>query len=745
MEFSVRKEETYKLKNYTVYHLHSDDSLLDSCSKFKEYIQLAKDNGQDAIASTEHGKPLCWVSKKLACDEAGIKFIHGVEIYLTETLDEKIRDNYHTVLLAKNFNGVLELNRIVSKSCDESHFYYKNRLSFDEFVSLSPNIIKISACMASPLCRLPDEHNRYLELASHYDYLEVQPHHCDDQIKYNKRLVKLSEKLNKPIIAGTDTHNSSTYKAECRTILMKYKNQSYGNEDQFDLTYKTYEELVEMFRTQGALIEEDYMTAIENTNVMAESVEDFELDKTIKYPILYGSREKDSQMFQETVDRMFAEKLKSGVIPYEEEKAFRMSIDEEMRVFRKLGMDGFMLSMSELLCYCRSRNIITGPARGSVAGSRIAYITDIIDLNPEEWHTVFSRFCNEDRTEIGDIDIDVIDSDRPTIFKYIVDRFGKDKTARVASFGTMADLKFIESAGGALGKIWKENNPNKLDNPYSLQRIKKIKAEFSSDTEKTKAKYPKLFYYFDGMVGTKLSQSVHPAGMVISPLVLSDYYGVFEKDDGLCLFIDMEELHEVGTAKYDFLILKTVQVISDTCKTIGVPYPRSHEVNWNDEAVWSDMMKSPVGIFQMEGRFAFDSLKKFKTKSIYDMSLVTAAIRPSGASYRDNLLSRKPNRNPSKLIDELLVENNGYLVYQCDVIKFLQQICGLSGSEADNIRRAIGRKDADRLQKALPSILEGYCEKSDKPRPEAEKEAKEFLRIIEDASSYMFGLMISPA
>lgn len=151
------------------------------------------------------------------------------------------------------------------------------------------------------------------------------------------------------------------------------------------------------------------------------------------------------------------------------------------------------------------------------------------------------------------------------------------------------------------------------------------------------------------------------------------------------------------------------------------------------------MVSSPVGIFQFEGNFAFDSLKKFNPKSIFDMSLVTACIRPTGASYRDSLLARVPHKNPSEMIDRLLENNLGYLVYQEDTIAFLQQICGLSGSEADNIRRAIGRKQKDRLDKAMPQILEGYCSRSSKPRDEAEQEAKEFLQVIEDSASYQFG------
>lgn len=718
--------------------------MLDSCTKFSDYVDLAVKNGQRAIASTEHGKPIGWVSKKMMCDKAGIKFIHGVEIYLTESLDARVRDNYHTVLLAKNLDGVKELNRLVSKSCDRSHFYYTNRISFDEFLSISDNIISTSACLASPLNKLTEDNPYYLKLAKKYDFLEIQPHNCPEQIAFNKKLYNLSIQLGKPLIAGTDTHSSSSYKAECRAVLLSAKRKSYGNEDVFDLSYKTYDELVGMFRVQGAIPEEAYMGAIDATNRLYDLTEDFVLDRSIKYPILYGSREADSVMFSKTVHDMLQEKLDNGIIPREQEGAFRNAIEEEMRVFQKLHMDGFMLSMSELIRWCKSNGMAIGTARGSVGGSRVAYVTDIIDLNPETWHTVFSRFCNEDREEIGDIDIDVIESDRPAIFKHIISRFGEDKTARVAAFGTIQAKGVIDDVGRHLAKKWSEQNTQDgvsfgRENPWSLKNIARIKNEFDADPEKTKQKYPEIFYYFDGLIDTKVSQSVHPAGMVISPITLDDNYGVFDKDGENCLMMDMEEAHEVGAAKYDFLVLKTVQVIRDACNYLGRPYPKTHEIDWDDQEVWADMSKSLTAIFQFESAFAADCFKKFQPKSIFDMSLVTATIRPSGTSYRDDLLSHKVHKNPSEIIDELLKDNLGYLIYQEDTIKFLQQICGLSGSEADNIRRAIGRKQKDRLDAAMPSILEGYCEKSPKPREAAEQEAKEFLQVIEDSASYQFG------
>lgn len=727
------------MEPYITYHLHSDYSLLDSCTKFQEYADLALSYGQPAIASTEHGKPLGWVSKKMYCNRIGIRFIHGVEIYLTESLEEKVRDNYHTVLLAKNLAGVLELNRLVSMSCDKEHFYYNNRISFDEFLEISDNIISTSACLASPLNKLPDGHPRYMELARKYTFLEVQPHNHHEQKEFNRRILALSKQIGTKLIAGTDTHSSSKYKAECREILLSAKHKNYGDEDAFDLSYKTYDELVGMFKEQNALPEDVYLEAIRNTNLLYDMTEDFELDKAIKYPILYGSREADSEKFTETVEAKFEEKLASGVIPKGQRKAFRDAIDEEMRVFRKLKMDGFMLSMSELISWCKKHSMAIGTARGSVGGSRVAYVTDIIDLNPETWHTVFSRFCNEDRVEIGDIDIDCVESDRPAIFQYIINRFGADRTARVASFGTIQSKGVIDDVGRHLAKKWNETHKNTEENPWSLKNIAKIKNEFDADPERTKSKYKELFYYYDGLIDTKVSQSVHPAGMVISPVSLDDNYGVFDKDNENCLMLDMDEAHEVGLAKYDFLILKTVQVIRDTCRYLNRPYPKTHEVDWNDQAVWADMIRSPSGIFQFESAFAFDSLKKFVPKSIFDMSLVTACIRPSGASYRSSLLAHEPHTNPSEIIDDLLKDNLGYLIYQEDTIKFLQQICGLTGSESDNIRRAIGRKQKDRLDAALPSILEGYCGKSDKPRKTAEKEAREFLQIIEDSASYQFG------
>jgi DNA polymerase III subunit alpha len=762
------------MKNYTAYHLHSDRSLLDSCTQYKDYIDLAVSYGMSAIGFSEHGNIYNWIEKKMYCDENNIKYLHCCEIYLTESLDEKIRDNYHTILIAKNQNGVKELNLLIDLSTQESHMYYKNRLSFDEFLDISNNIIKISACLASPLNKLSEDNPYYDKLLKKYDYYEIQ-YHQGDQCDYNKKLYKLSKQYDKPLIVGTDTHSLNKYKAECRSILKKAKRMLYDNEDLFDLTFKSYNELVDKFTEQNSLPIDVILEAIENTNNLANQCEDIILDTTVKYPTL---SEDDESLFVKRIYEKCKEKLDKGIITKNEK--YLNQINEEIRVFKKLNMCSFMLFMSELCIWCSENGIPTGFCRGSVGGSCIAYILDIIDVNPIQWNTIFSRFANEDREEVGDIDLDFSPSQRELVYNYIINRFGFDKSAYILAIGTISDKGTIDDIGRALSIMWLDNDDkynkfrddlyNKIDklksegngyglwetegfgyerlkelaqrdeNPYSLKNIAKIKEEYDKDSEVTKSKYPDLFYYFDGLLGTAISQSIHPAGIIASPVTLHDNYGTFWSKGKRIMQINMEEVHDgAGLVKYDILGLKNIEIIKDTYELLGMKYPKSHEINWNDEEVWKHITDSPVGIFQFEGNYAYDLLKRYQPRQINDLSLVNASLRPSGASYRDRLIAREFNHNPSEILDELLKDNKGWLVFQEDSLKFLIQICGMSGSEADNVRRAIGRKQEDRLKEALPKILEGYCNKSDKPRDIAEEEAKEFLQILSDSSNYQFG------
>lgn len=734
------------MNNYTAYHVHTEYSLLDSATKYQEYIDKAVELGQTAIGFSEHGNVKDWTAKKMACDKAGLKFIPACEVYLTKALMQnvdgeikKVRDNFHTVLIAKNYAGLLELNSLVSMSTDEEHNYYNGRLSFDEFLNTSDNIISTSACLASPLNKLDMTDPYYEKLVQKYTYLEIQPHNCPEQIVYNRHLAWLADKYHKPLIVGTDAHSVNDYKNECRNLLMLYKGQHYDGEDQMDLVYRSYDAVCSAFRLQDAIPERLWMTALENTNIMAASVEQFELDTSNKYPILYENAQRDAEIYEKNVWDSFEDKLNRGVIPKHQEAGFKKALKEELNVFKKIGMAGFMQSESEIIRWCHENGIVTGFCRGSVGGSRAAYVTDIIDLNPETWNTVFSRFANEDRTELGDIDTDVIAEDRPKIFEYIIKKFGQQKTARVPSYGTIQDKKAIEIIVGAFRKRWEMENPDNGDNPYSLTVQKELKTEYDKDSELFLERHKDIAYYFNGLMDVKISQSVHPAGIIISPLTLQDHYGTFRKDGETVIQIDMDSAHDVGLVKYDFLILRNIGIIKDACEMARIPYPQSYQVDWSDSTVWESMLKSSVGIFQMESAYSSKLLCNFKPQNIFEMSLVTACIRPSGASYRNSLMARKAHHNESEIVDNILKDNMGYLVYQEDVIKFLQIGCSLSGSEADTVRRGIAKKNLELLEQMMPKIKDGYCKNSTKPKEVAEQEVEEYVQILIDASSYMFG------
>lgn len=627
-------------KNYVTYHLHTELSLLDSCTNHRLYSDRAAELGQKAICFTEHGNLYSWIEKKEYANSKGLKYLHGVEIYITqnEIGEEKIRDNFHTILIARNYDGLKEINLLVDKSTQEDHFYYKPRITLSEFKQISNNVIKISACLASPLNKLRDE-----SLIQYYDFLEVQPHvNSNDQKEYNLWLSEMSKKYHKPLIAGTDTHSLNKYKAECRSILQKAKNITFSNEDEFDLTYKSYDELVEMFKQQDVLSEDEILTAIENTNVMADMVTDFELDTSFKYPKLYDNEE---YVLKKRINDMYKDKLKRGVI--HKDPRYKEMVQEEMRVFKKIGMVGFMLFMSELVCWCWDNGIPVGYCRGSCGGSMIAYLTDIIDVNPITWHTMFSRFANEDRKEIGDIDLDIAPSQRHLVYEHIIESFGLDKTGYVLAIGTISDKGTIDEIGRALS--------------IPLSEVKTIKDMYDENSDKARQTYPNVFYYFDGLKGTAISQSMHPAGIIVSDITLPDNYGTFWNDGKRILNINMEEIHDVSLVKYDLLGLKNIEIINDTCKLAHIPYPKSHTLNWNDKDVWKHITDSPVGIFQFESPYAFQLLKKFSPVEVNSLSLVNASLRPSGESYRDRLLSGETNKNPSELIDKLLAPNHGFL------------------------------------------------------------------------------------
>lgn len=724
------------MKNWASLHTHTDLSLQDSVTNYKEYVDMCAEKGVTAIAFTEHGNIYQWVQKALYCESKGVKYIHGVEVYMTQQLDPKVRDNYHVILLAKNEAGIKEINKLVDISTQPDHVYYDPRISFDEFLNISDNVIKLSACLGGFIHKSDKfgvSQEKFYEIVQHFDYLEIQPHNVPDQIEYNKRLARLSEELRIPLIAAGDFHATTAYKAECRIMRKWAKKMAYADEDKYDLTFKSHDEMLAAFEEQNSLDKTTILSALEATNIVANSCEVVKIDRKPKYPILTDNDEYSLMVY---VNNKYQEKVANGAIDPTDKRYLDM-VREEFRVLKKLNMLSFMLFTAEMINWGKENNIPTCPCRGSVGGSMLAYITGITDVDPIKWGTYFSRFANEDRIELGDIDSDFAPFDREKMYNYIIDRFGVNRATYILAIGTVKPKGTIDLIGRAYDEIAKsKGEPTKYDKAY----CEEIKNTFEANPEKARELYPEVFYYFDGIVNSADSQSQHPAGMIVAPLDLPENYGTFwNKDGNHVLQIDMEGCHDVELCKIDVLGLKNIGVIKIACELAGIKYPEAHEIDFEDENVYNEISLSPVGLFQFENPKTWKCLVDYKPKKLNDLSVVNAAIRPSGDSYRHRLFNHEINKNPSTIIDELLKDNNGYLIFQEDTIAFLQEICGLTGSEADNIRRAIGRKQMDRLNAALPDILDGYCRVSTQPREVAEEEAKTFIQILIDSASYQFG------
>lgn len=382
--------------NYVVYHLHSDLSNgvtnIDSVTKFQEYIDVAKECGMKAMAFSEHGSVFEWWHKKCAIEKAGMKYIHAVEAYLTESLDEKIRDNYHCVLIAKNFEGFKELNRLVSQSFNrkDNHFYYVPRISFEELFNMSENIIFTTACVGGVMHKANEATKaKFLKfMCQHKDrcFFEVGHHIDEKQVQYNQYLKKLSDEYGIRLIAGTDTHVLNEVHEKGRSILQRSKNIYFDGEDKWDLKFHNFQELVEAYKLQGSLSREDYMRAINNTNLLADMVEEFTLDTNTKYPHIYDN---PKETFRQKV--MEAKEKNPYIKERYTEERINKVIEEEFEVYEKTQSIDFMLLQTYLREWEAANGIQCGYGRGSVSGSMIAYILGITKMDSLKFDLNFFR------------------------------------------------------------------------------------------------------------------------------------------------------------------------------------------------------------------------------------------------------------------------------------------------------------------------------------------------------------------
>ena len=394
---------------YVPYHMHSmlsnGTTNIDSITNFRDYVKVAADCGMPALGISEHGNIFEWLHKKEAIEKAGMKYIHCVEAYITADTDdipEKRRDNYHCVLIAKNYDGVKEINRMTSKSFnrDDCHFYYMPRITFDELYATSDNVIITTACLGGVLHNgddiVKEQFLTFLANNKHRCYLEIQHHNIEEQIEYNKYLYEISKAIGVPLIVGTDTHALNELQMEGRAILQSAKDVHFDDEDSWDLVFKTPEELLNAYKKQKSLPIDIVKDAMQNSIKMAESIEPFDVDHSAKYPKLYDDSE-----------AVFKEKINQGVVsrgimskPNYQEYVDR--IHYEYDTYKHNGAIDFMLLEEDYKSEMRKKGVRFGYSRGSVSGSIIAYLLGITDVDSVKYNLNFERFMNKERVSLAD-------------------------------------------------------------------------------------------------------------------------------------------------------------------------------------------------------------------------------------------------------------------------------------------------------------------------------------------------------
>lgn len=766
---------------------------IDSVTTYQQYIGKAKEMGMTAMAISEHGSVMGWVKKKLAMEDAGLKFIAAEEFYLTNTLSEKIRDNYHCLLIAKNYDGVLELNKLSSKSFnrEDNSFYYVPRITIEDVKNTSDNIIVSTACLGSVLNKAPDDIRldflKWLTQHKNRCFLEIQPHLDPEQVRYNQLLYKLSQQTGLRLLMCTDTHALNAEHVEGRSILQKAKDIHFDGEDRFHLEMLSYDELVDLCRQQAALPMDVYLEAIEMTNAVADMVEPFELDYSYKYPHLWGDNS------EQVLRAKIAEGIKwRGVDKLPNYQEYLDRIEYEMKAYIHNGAIDFMLLMEDIIAWCKTKDILVGYGRGSCNGSVIAYLLGITEMDSIKHGLNFDRFMNTERVSLSDIDTDFPPSRINEVKQYIFNRHGL-YCSDIVTFNTIALKGAVRDVCRALGKEAKEkllvgewrkkyeawaqksaelNGPGYIEPmPSDLQSYLdgmkadaylKVADEICNTVEQDEAgcreKYPDVFKYVDIVNGCVVSVGNHPCGLVVSPYPIDDRMGLFttSTDDVPISQINMKEIDLQNYVKLDLLKLDTIELVNETCKLAGIERLTPDNVDINDKAVWDSIRDDTTCIFQWEGAtgdryikqlLSESNIQKFKAlnPNIDYMTLLSignGAIRPAGASYRDDLANGVIRKSGNAAIDEFMKPTFGYLVFQCQIIQFLHEYCGYTMGEADVVRRHFAKKTG--TDKDIPQIKTGFAktmaERYNMSQEESDAVIADFIQVIIDASNYLFSL-----
>lgn len=743
-------------------HQHTEYSLLDSSAKISELIARAKELEMDSIAITDHGSMYGCVEFYKEAKAQGIKPIIGCEIYVSQKSmyvkqNNGENGNYHLVLLVKNKEGYKNLMKIVSTASIEG-FYYKPRVDHDYLREHSEGLIALSACMSGEVQAniLKDNIKTAKEIALFYQkifkegfYLELQYHGIEEQLKINQELISMSKELNIPLVATNDVHYIRKEDYRSHDVLLCIQTGKTVDEEQRmrypsdEFYLKSPEQMYEMFS--------HVPEALENTVKIADQCSfdyEFHNSKLPKFP------------------------LKEGIDPYEymKELCYKglkkryKNIDDnlinrleyELDIIKKMGYVDYFLIVWDFISFAVQNGIMTGPGRGSGAGSIVAYTLGITKVDPIKYNLIFERFLNPERISMPDIDSDFCYERRGEVIDYVVGKYGKNNVSQIVTFGTMAARACIRDVGRAMNYPYGEVDriakmiPTILN--ITIDKALEINPELKGAYEE-ELRTKELIDVARALEGLPRHTSTHAAGVVIASKPLVNYVPLQKNEGNIVTQFTMNTLEELGLLKMDFLGLRTLTVLRDALTMIKENKGKSIDldnIDYDDKAVY-DMIGQgkTVGVFQLESPGMTSFMKELKPDSLEDIIAGISLYRPGPMAEIPKYIKNKNSVHEINYVtpqlEHILSVTYGCMVYQEQVMQIVRDLAGYSMGRSDLVRRAMSKKKHHVMEEERRNFIYGIVDENGKVEVPgcirngiSEKAANDIFDSMIDFASYAF-------
>ncbi len=733
-------------------HVHSEYSLLDGAQRISELAKQAAAMDMPAVALTDHGVMFGVIDFYNACTNVGVKPIIGLEAYVapgkhTEKTPRSGKQSYHLILLAKNLAGYKNLMKL-STVASLDGFYYKPRIDKELLAAHSEGLIGTSACLGSEInnALINDDYKKALEAADQYRsifgqdnfYIELQDHGLDEQKKIREPLIKLAKELKLPLVCSNDVHYLTAEHADPHDVLLCIQTGStvddpnrlrYGSKEFY---FKSPEEMMQLFG--------DVPEAIAATREIADrcdvKIEFGRLNLPApELPEDMNPHEYVTKLCEENVPRLYPNATPE----------VQTRLEYELSVIDQTKFSSYFLIVRDFAQFARKQGIFFG-VRGSAAGSLVSYCLGITDIDPLEHGLTFERFLNPERIAMPDIDMDFEDDRREEVIKYVTDKYGQDHVSQIITFGTMAARAAIRDAGRALALPLADVDraakaipalPLGMTIDKALETAPEFAAVYNSSQE-----IQHLIDTARSIEGNPRNMSIHAAGVVISNDPLVDHVPLSRGSNGeVVTQYHMNALEKIGLLKMDFLGLSNLSVLAKAVNNIK----QSHNIvidvlhiPKDDKKTYAMLSKGDVvGVFQLEGSGMRRYLMELKPQSIQELSAMVALYRPGPLAEIPNYIKGKFKPKTIQYLhpklEPILKETYGVIVYQDQVLRIVQSISGLSLGQADILRKAMGKKIPEVMEKMRAQLIDGAVKNG-----VDEKIAIKICDLIEPFTGYAF-------